>query len=308
MEIIKVIYDEAGGMRFFTSLVTSGSLTACARKLQTSPATISRHLSRLESRIGTQLILRNTRHFGLSENGRIYYERALEILAAIDGLEEEISSNMHIARGVIGIGAPVELGRRVIAPFLEGFSAENPDLLVNLALASEGFYDTSDSLDVVLRLGVPDSPDAIVTRLASTVRVLCASPEYLAKRLPPISPGDLLKHDCLCLRRNKTMELMNRWLIGNTIKTEIITVEPRLSSTHAEIIHDWALSGQGIAYKLLSDVYQDLEQGRLVRIFPDLQGEKIDLYAVLPNKKYTQASVRAFLKDIKPFIKGSGFF
>ncbi|GBR44479.1 LysR family transcriptional regulator [Gluconobacter roseus] len=301
-------HDETGDLRFFAHLVASGSLTVCARNLQTSPATVSRRLARLESRLGSLLVVRNTRHFGLSENGRIYHERAVEILALVDSLEEEISSNTNIPRGTLGIGAPVELGRRLIAPFLATFSATHPDLLVNLALASEGFYDTSDSLDVVLRLGLPDSPDAVVTRLASTVRVLCASPEYLARHPPLVTPQDLATHHCLCLRRNKTMALLDRWVIGNDLQTEIITVEPRLSSTNAEIIHDWALSGEGIAYKLLCDVKHDLEQGRLMRIFPDLQGEKIDLHAVLPNRKYTQASVRAFLHSLKSHLRVAGFF
>ena len=300
-------YDEIGDLRFFSALVDAGSLTAGARSLGTSPAAVSRRLARIEARLGSTLVIRNTRHFGLSETGRLYYERGLSIVADIDHLEEEISSSTRAPRGTLGIGAPVELGRRQIAPFIEAFSARHPQLNINLALASEGVYDFSDSLDVVLRLGLPDTPGAVVTRLASTMRVLCASPAYIARRSLPAHPRDLVRHDCLCLRRNKTMALLNRWAIGNETETEVVTVEPRLSATNAEIIHDWALSGQGIAYKLLCDVYQDLEEGKLVRIFPDLQGEKIDLYAVLPGRQHTRASVRAFVNELRPYIRTAGF-
>ncbi|MFT8674364.1 MAG: LysR family transcriptional regulator [Acetobacter sp.] len=300
-------YDEIGDLRFFIGLVDAGSLSAGARSLGTSPAAVSRRLARLETRLGSTLVIRNTRHFGLSETGRLYYERALRIVADIDQLEEEISFTTSAPRGTLSIGAPVELGRRQIAPFIETFSARHPKLAINLALASEGIYDFSDSLDVVLRLGLPDTPGAVVTRLASTIRVLCASPDYIARRSLPASPRDLTKHDCLCLRRNKTMALLNKWVIGNETETDVVTVEPRLSTTNAEIIHDWALSGQGIAYKLLCDVYQDLEEGKLVRIFPDLQGEKIDLYAVLPSRQHTRASIRAFLNDLRPYIRTAGF-
>ncbi|MDT8871415.1 LysR family transcriptional regulator [Komagataeibacter rhaeticus] len=285
----------------------AGSLTAAARGLGTSPAAVSRRLARIEARLGSTLVIRNTRHFGLSETGRLYYERGLAIVAEIDYLEEEISSSTRAPRGTLGIGAPVELGRRQIAPFIEAFSARHPKLNINLALASEGVYDFSDSLDVVLRLGLPDTPGAVVTRLASTMRVLCASPDYIRRRSLPAHPRELVRHDCLCLRRNKTMALLNRWAIGNDTETEVVTVEPRLSATNAEIIHDWALSGQGIAYKLLCDVCQDLEEGKLVRIFPDLQGEKIDLYAVLPGRQHTRASVRAFVNELRPYIRTAGF-
>lgn len=300
-------YDEIGDLRFFTNLVDAGSLTAAARSLGTSPAAVSRRLARIEARLGSTLVVRNTRHFGLNEMGRLYYERALNIVADIDHLEEEISASTNIPRGTLSIGAPVELGRRQIAPFVEAFSARHPKLVISLALASEGVYDFSDSLDVVLRLGLPETPGAVVTRLASTMRVLCASPAYIARRSLPTHPRDLIRHDCLCLRRNKTMALLNRWAIGNDTETDVITVEPRLSATNAEIIHDWALSGQGIAYKLLCDVYQDLEDGKLVRIFPDLQGEQIDLYAVLPGRQHMRAGVRAFLNDLRPYIRTAGF-
>lgn len=300
-------YDETGDLRFFISLVDAGSLSAGARSLGTSPAAASRRLARLETRLGSTLVIRNTRHFGLSETGRLYYERALTIVAEIDQLEEEISSSTNAPRGTLSIGAPVELGRRQIAPFIEAFSAKHPRLMINLALAPEGNYDFNDYLDVVLRLGLPETPGAVVTRLASTMRVLCASPAYIARRSMPAHPRDIAKHDCLCLRKNKTMALLNKWVIGNETETDVVMVEPRLSTTNAEIIHDWALSGQGIAYKLLCDVYQDLEEGKLVRILPDLQGEKIDLYAVLPTRQHTRASVRAFLSDLRPYIRTAGF-
>ena len=300
-------YDEIGDLRFFSALVDAGSLTAAARGFGTSPAAVSRRLARIEARLGSMLVIRNTRHFGLSETGRLYYERGLAIVADIDHLEEEVSSSTHAPRGTLAIGAPVELGRRQVAPFIEAFSARHPGLNINLALASEGVYDFSDSLDVVLRLGLPDTPGAVVTRLASTMRVLCASPDYIRRRSLPAHPRELVRHDCLCLRRNKTMALLNRWAIGNDTETEVVTVEPRLSATNAEIIHDWALSGQGIAYKLLCDVYQDLDEGKLVRIFPDLQGEKIDLYAVLPSRQHTRASVRAFVNELRPYIRTAGF-
>lgn len=147
-------YDETGDLRFFISLVDAGSLSAGARSLGTSPAAASRRLARLETRLGSTLVIRNTRHFGLSETGRLYYERALTIVADIDHLEEEISSSTNAPRGTLSIGAPVELGRRQIAPFIEAFSAKHPRLMINLALAPEGNYDFNDYLDVVLRLGL----------------------------------------------------------------------------------------------------------------------------------------------------------
>lgn len=301
-------HDDTGDLRFFISLVEAGSLTAAARLHGATPSAISRRLSRVENRLESVLVFRSTRHFSLTQAGRIYYERALDIVVDIDHLEEAVSDITRVPRGTLGIGAPVELGRQQIAPFLETFSRKHPEISLNLALTAEGAHELSDSLDVVLRLGMPETAGAVVTRLASTVRVLCASPAYVARRGMPGTLADLAEHECLCLRRSRTMALLNRWVVGDENGSDVITVHPRLSTTSAEVIHDWALTGQGIAYKLLCDVWRDFEQGRLVRILSHLQGEKIDLYAVQPPRLHTRASVRLFLKELRPYIRELGFF
>jgi LysR family transcriptional activator of dmlA len=301
-------YDEISDLRFFTVLVEAGSISATARSMGTSPAVVSRRLSRLEERLGASLIVRTTRHFRPSETGRVLYERGVQIIADIDQLRNDLSIVNTVPQGTLSIGAPVELGRRQIAPFIASFGERYPQLKISLALAGEGLHDFSDCLDVILRLGMPDTQGATVTLLATTRRVLCASPAYIARKTLPRTPQELIHHDCLCLRRHKTMTVLNRWAIGDDEKRDVITVPSRLSTTSCEIIHDWALAGQGIAYKLLCDVSQDIESGKLIRIFPDLYGEKTDLYAVMPPRHNASANVRTFLHALREFLHSSGGF
>ncbi|QEO16796.1 LysR substrate-binding domain-containing protein [Acetobacter vaccinii] len=301
-------YDEISDLRFFTMLIEAGSVTAAARSMGTSPAVTSRRLSRMEERLGSSLVVRTTRHFRPTETGRVLYERGVQIVSDVDKLEDEIAQANQSPQGSLNIGAPVELGRRQIAPFIETFSEKYPKLSLSLALAGEGLHDSTDCLDVILRLGMPDTPGAIVTLLATTRRVLCAAPSYIERRSLPQTPHDLSKHDCLCLRRHKTMTVLNKWVIGDDEKKDIVTVHSRLSSTSCEIIHDWALSGRGIAYKLLCDVHHDIESGKLARIFPDLYGEKTDLYAVMPSRQHASVNVRTFLHELREFLRNTGGF
>ncbi|BCI68850.1 LysR substrate-binding domain-containing protein [Acetobacter aceti] len=300
---------EASDLRFFINLVDAGSITAAARAVGTSPAVISRRLATLEARLGVTLIIRTTRVFRLSEAGQVYYERALVIVAEIDTLENEIASASSEPQGSLIVGAPMELGRRQIAPFIEAFSERYPQLQISLVLASEGIHDPGDGLlDINIRLGLPDTPGSIVTLLATTRRVLCASPTYFENRPVPQTPDDLVNHECLCIRRQKTMTVLNKWAVGNETEKHVVTVNPKLSSTNCEIIHDWAVSGRGIAYKLLSDVYKDIASGRLVRILPDFYGEKVDLYAVMLPRQQSNANVRAFLELLREFFRDAGGF
>ncbi|MBB2204961.1 LysR substrate-binding domain-containing protein [Gluconacetobacter takamatsuzukensis] len=303
-----MIYDEVGDLRFFVMLAEAQSMTKAARGMGTSPAVISRRLARLEGRLGSCLVNRSTRRFKLSETGQILYERALRIVTDITDLEAEISSAERMPQGSLNVGAPLELGRRLIAPFVESFNERYPELKIGLALVSEGRHEFGDCLDLIVRLGMPDMPTAIVTHLASTTRILCASPAYLARVPAPATLRDLAEHDCLCLRRSKSMTLVNRWAFGDEENREVVTVQPRLSSTSCEVIHDWALSGQGIAYKLMCDVHDDLKSGKLVHVLPELSGEGIDFYALRPHRQGARANVDVFLRELRAYLRRCGGF
>ena len=295
--------EEISDLRFFVDLVNAGGITSAALRFGVTPPSVSRRLSKIEKRLGIKLIERNTRHFHLNDHGHYYYEKGSLILSDIDDLDYRISSSDKKIEGFLSIGAPLELGSNKIAPFVEKFAKKYPNINVNLAVATEGSYNFDDYLDIIIRIGLPESSSAIVTKIASTIRVPCASPEYIRIHGEPKSPQELQQHTCLCLRRYKTMEAINQWLMENNEESFIIKVEPKFSSTSAEIIHRWALSGNGIAYKLYWDLSESLQTGKLVRILPNYNGEIISLYAVLPSKSYVKRSVRIFLDELKLFAK-----
>lgn len=301
--ILKMILENLTDISFFVQLVQAGSVSATAKRLGVSAPAVSRRLRRLEERLGVTLVVRNTRHFHLSDSGQLYYDGGVKLVEGTEHLEAEIMQSNRLLQGALSIGAPLELGRNKLAPFIAHFGSEHPDLQLSLAVASEGSYDFGDYLDLIIRLGMPETSGSIVTKLASTNRVPCASPEYIEQYGQPQTPEDLKKHTCLCLRRYKTMEPLNQWILENKNSSHVVVVTPRLSSTSAEIVHDWALSGKGIAYKLLWDAQDNLNNGSLIRILPEFQGETVSLYAVLPSREHVKSSVRLLLKEMKKYIK-----
>ncbi|CEF41909.1 MULTISPECIES: LysR family transcriptional regulator [Acetobacter] len=300
--------DDLTDVAFFMHLVNAGGVTATGKRLGASPAAVSRRLRRLEARLDIALVIRNTRHFHLSDAGQLYYDGGKKIVEETDRLEAEVIQSDQLLQGALSIGAPLEFGRNKLAPFIADFHEKYHGLQLNLAVASEGSYDFADYLDIIIRVGLPEATGTIVTKIASTVRVLCASPEYIIKNGEPRTPNELRQHTCLCLRRYKTMEVINQWVLENKEHSHVLTVTPSLSSTNAEIIHDWALSGKGIAYKLLCDAHENLQNGSLVRILPEYQGEAISLYAVLPSRSHIKKSVRLLLDELKKYIKKSMVF
>ncbi|WP_234395289.1 LysR family transcriptional regulator [Acetobacter papayae] len=114
--------DDLTDIAFFVSLVDAGSITAASRRLSVSSAAVSRRLAKLEERLGIGLIIRNTRHFHLSDSGQIYYDGGLKIVEENERLESEVIQSDQSLKGSLSIGAPLELGRHKLAPFIASFS------------------------------------------------------------------------------------------------------------------------------------------------------------------------------------------
>ena len=75
--------DKFAAMRVFVQIADAGNLSAAGRQLGLSLTSVSRQLMALEEVLGTTLVERTTRHLSLTESGRLYYERAKEILEEV---------------------------------------------------------------------------------------------------------------------------------------------------------------------------------------------------------------------------------
>ena len=269
--------DGLGDIALFRAIVEAGGISAGAAAVGSSPPAVSRRLAALEGRLGVQLAERSARRFRLTDEGTLYYEHCRSILAALRDAEAEVSSRGTTARGLLKVGAPMELGRRRIAPLLAEFAAQHPALEVHLVLSDAGLEVGQDGLDVALRIDLPDDPTVITRKIASTRRIICAAPSYLAARGMPERPANLASHECLRLARRH--RLHDRWRFCAAAGFEEIKVGGHLSSGSGDALHGWALEGRGISAEALWDVADDLAAGRLVECLTDYWCDGIELFA-----------------------------
>jgi DNA-binding transcriptional LysR family regulator len=270
--------DGVGEIELFRTIVEAGGISAAALALGSSPPAVSRKLSALEARLGVRLAERSARRFRLTDEGALYYEHCRTILESLRDAEAEVSARGETARGLLKVGAPMEFGRRRIAPLLGDFAARHPGLEVHLVLSDAGFEVGQDGLDVALRIDRPDDPSIITRKIATTKRILCAAPSYLAARGTPVAPTDLANHECLRLARRH--RLHDRWRFRNgSGEEEEIRVAGHLSSGSGDVLHGWALEGRGLSLEALWDVAEDLESGRLVQCLADFWCDSIELFA-----------------------------
>lgn len=294
--------NEISDLRLFTRIVLAGSLSETARRLNSSLPAVSRNLAALEARLGVRLIDRASRRFALTNEGSQFFERAVSILIDLDEAEAEASAKAKAPRGRLRIGAPLEIGRRQIAPLVADFTVLHPEILVELILTDSVFDVVGDELDIGLQVDPPNDGNIISRTLISSRRVVCASPDYLSRNAAPKVPADLSYHNCIRLVRGR--HIIDRWLFkeGGTVRE--MPVHGNLLTNNAEVLHEWMLAGRGIALKAHWDIKEDLGSGRLVELLTSFTYDEICLYATLPTRNNLPFRVRMFIDFI---AKALGF-
>src|ERR1044072_3490538 len=181
-------------MSSFVAVVDAGSFVGATKATGLSKAAVSRHVSDLEQRLGVRLLQRTTRRLSLTDEGRMFFGRAKELLESIDDAESELTLRTGEARGVIRVNAPLTFGALHLAPLWGPFADANPQVSLEITLSDRVVDVVEEGYDLAIRItSIPDS--TLVTRkLATTRMVLCASPTYLKRHGAPAHPAEVAKH------------------------------------------------------------------------------------------------------------------
>jgi DNA-binding transcriptional LysR family regulator len=256
--------DKLLALKMFVETVRCGGYSSAARKLGISTSSVTRQVAGLESELGASLLNRTTRNTSVTVAGQHYYEKALEILEAVDEADAVVNDRGSQAQGRLRASVPVEFGRRIIAPHLGRLLDRHPGLEINLSLSDEVTDLLTEQIDVSVRLGSSVVNDDIVSkRVGGFQRWVVASPEYLTRTGLPRHPRDLLEHQCLRFDYRKGH---HHWTFLGDEEVMRLNVQGRLLSNNADILREAALAGGGVT--LLADwlVRHDVAEGRLTRV------------------------------------------
>jgi DNA-binding transcriptional LysR family regulator len=293
--------DKFSDMTMFVSIVKHQGLAAAGRDMGLSPATMTARLQALEERYAVKLLNRTTRHIALTDAGELYYQAALEIIASVNETENRLQNVVEQVKGSLKISAPKDIGKQYILPILSEFSKRYPDVVPYLYLNDRISNIAESGIDIVIRYGELADSNLISRRLSSSWRVLCASPEYLAKRGVPLTPEALAEHDCLVMLRGN--EELKTWHFQQQDHKSTMTVLAKRLSDDGEVIRQWVLAGAGIALKSIVDVQDDINSGRLVTVLDGYMKNfntsrsvsNADLNVIYTSKQYQPKRIRLFL-------------
>lgn len=287
-------------LRIFVVTLRKGSLSAAARSLSLSPATISRRISALEDELGVQLVDRTSRTLKITEAGQAFLERAEEVLGAMAQAEEAARNARQRPEGRLRVHSRTQIGLRVIAPLLPRFAQRYPDIQLEMELSEHPVNLVEQDFDVDLRTGVSSDSSFVIKRLLSSDEVLVASPAF-AQAHPRIKhPRDLPQVRCLAYRRER--EAATWKYIDEQGEQQELALNAVLSSNNGELLRLAAIGGMGIALLSEPTVRSDIEAGALVRLLPNyrfaVRGFSNGIYAVFRQGKTLPLKVRAFVDFI----------
>ena len=280
----------------FVEVVARGSLSAAARAEGIAPAMIGRRLDALETRLGVKLLQRTTRRLALTDEGAAFLEDCQRILTELEEAEAAVSERSVHASGHLSVSAPAGFGRQPVAPLLPSFLAEHRDVTVNLNLNDRIVDVVGDGVDVAIRIASLNDSNLVGVKLADNQRVLVASPAYLKRHGTPQTLADLARHNCLAMSSEGSQR---GWTFREHGKIVTLKVAGNMVCNDGEVLHDWALSGKGLAWRSMWEVGALIEAGRLCTVLDAYAAPGNDIYAVFAQRRHLPLRIRAFVDFLR---------
>lgn len=282
--------DRLDELAIFVAIIDSGSLAGAARRLRRSPPAVTRALAALEDRAGVRLLERSTRRLSPTEAGRDLAQRARSILNDYDATMAGLADAP--VRGLVRVTAPVQFGRRHVAPVVSSFLDRFPETQVELVLNDRNLDLIEEGLDLAVRIGPLSDSSLKVRRVGEVRRVVVASPAYLARRGLPKTPAELGHHDTIL---STTRGGAPEWRFGPSARGPVVRLSPRLLVNEAEAQLIAARAGRGIARVLSYQVAEDLKSGLLVRLLVPYEPAPLPVQLVTLGGDHRAPKIRAFL-------------
>jgi DNA-binding transcriptional LysR family regulator len=281
--------DRFHELNAFIAVVEAGGFSAAARRTGDSQSAVSKAIGALERRLGVVLFNRSTRSVTLTDQGQQYYDRTKPLVEEMNEADSELASSTLNVSGLIRIAASSTFGRLHVLPLIPDLLSLNPGLQVDLILSDFVRDMVEDRIDLAIRVGPVNEPDAVVRRVASTPLVCVGSRRYFEQRGIPKTPSELVDHNCLLY--GGLMESVNWPFVGPKGRFSV-SVRGNLSSNSVETIRAGVLAGVGIGLFAKVSLADELRHPDVITILEEFMSDVRDLSLIWPKRRYVPARVR----------------
>lgn len=284
-------------LEVISAVANHRSFRSAAKELGMSPSSVSHIVSNLERQLGARLFMRNTRSVSLTEACEGFLRRIRPALVEIHGALEDIHDLRDRPSGLVRINAS-SWGADRLLPIVLEFMRAQPDVRVDLASEGRIIDIIAAGFDAGLRLEsyVPQDMIAIPLGVPESL-ILVASPAYLKARGSPVTPGDLLAHECV--RNRLPSGALMEWEMGRRGEMVEPRVNGRLIVGSTELAAKAAAAGAGIAYAEARECATFLASGALVQIMREWTPPMGSEALYYPRNRLPTAAFRAFVDFVR---------
>ena len=277
-------------LKLFVRLAATNNISQAGHELGLSPAVASSHIGKLEEGLGVRLVHRTTRKVSLTEEGEAFLPHAEEVLSSVEAARASVGAGSASPRGTLRVTAPASFGRMHLMPALKGFLLRYPDLAIDFRFTDAIVDLVEGGFDIAVRNSELKDSTLIARKLAPDNRIVCASPDYLAKFGEPGSPHELHRHCCVNLAG------LEKWIFNTADGHLGIKTEGSFRTDNGEAVRDACVDGLGISINSTWSVYRHLQRGELVQILRDYPlVSDTAIWAVYPSSRLLAPKVRFFI-------------
>jgi DNA-binding transcriptional LysR family regulator len=282
-------------MQVFVRVAQHLGFAAAARDLQMSPGAVSKHVTALETTVGTRLFDRTTRRVGLTEAGRVYLERCLECLHALDDADASMSELAKAPAGLLRVTAPFDFGESLRAVVAEVMNT-HPNIVIDLRFSNRVLDMVEEGSDVGVRIAPSLDGQYVARPLARSRLAVFGAPEYFRRHGRPRRPADLSSHRSLIFTEPRPMHELAFARGGREVR---VRLNPAMTTNSGEALMAAARQAVGLAVVTSFLAHRDLEAGRVEPVLLDWFLPEYHVYAVYPHRRFLSPKVKVFVEALR---------
>ncbi|MBL4629952.1 MAG: LysR family transcriptional regulator [Paraglaciecola sp.] len=282
-------------LQLITVLAQEKSLVGVSRILNVSASAISQRLGALENKLDLKIAERVGRSgIILSAEGNYLASRGKDILNDISLLNDDVFKRKGQLTGELHVIASMGFGRLYIAPMLARFEEIYPEVKIKLTLSDQLGRIPNENWDILIRVEPLRDSTLRMKKLASNKRILCASPDYIARFGEPVRPHDLTQHQCITIFEDNEDTTLWRFSSKNGDK-EDTRISPHFSCNDGEVALSWALAGKGIILRSEWSVTSHIRSGKLIPLLSKWFTQEAPIIALTNGPKKRTERVQRLL-------------
>ena len=286
--------DHLKQMAIFAQVVDEGTFRGAAKQLGLSPSRVSETVSDLEGYLGVTLLNRTTRKIALTNEGRVFYLRVVEMLRSAETALNELNALSLEPVGALRISIPAFLAGGPLTAAVASFTRLHPNVAFSVTYTDNVLSLLENGYDMSIRVGWLDDSSMMSRKLAEGQRTLVAGKGYAGQRERPQRPSDMEDWDWIRYKnRSDTTAFTDP--SGNVEK---VTGNAQIEVDSIDALYHLACQNAGVTVlpSFLAD--RGVAAGDLVRLLPNWKLRPLGIYAVWPDRSRREGLALLFVRHL----------